>query len=744
MSSSLRAWLKSKDPDHRALRRGSRVALTVPVTLAVLLNLPWVSDGALMGAFAALSLLVFADFGGPLRQRFIAYMITTAAGIPLIAIGAFAGQQRWTAVVAMAVVAMVVGLLAVLRGLIAAAQSVLLLSMVLALTASTPAVVLPDLASWTLGGLAAACAAVFLWPSQANLPIPGLIAEVLDAVADASDVRWVHHGTHEELLAARDRVNSSIAALHAKYDGNLLRPSGVTNADRALAELVDEVSRLRYLQKWEDVADHKDQQVAEMTAHLCARISNALRACASRLRGDKNPLSSANLFEIRTENLDLTADWLAENRGTKSPEYLREQIEDTFPVRVITLITSRITDQTIAVKPRPGDERSDPPGVPALEEKPPGPLDRLRMHLSWHSPWFRSAVRSAVALSLSIAVAKSVSLQHPFWIVLGTLSALRFDALGTGRTAKQALIGTTAGVALSAVCIQIIGGNEVIWWILFPIALFWAAYTPGTLSFAVGQAGFSFVVIAMFSILSPVRLDTAAARLIDVVLGLAISLVVSRLMWPRGVVETLYTRLREAMQAACDYYVASADWMAGGAVNDRLLAEYKSASESALDRAQEALDLSIAQRPPKAVALQRWTALANTVHHVDFASRLMPQAVGIIRLRGDQTPLPIQLSGPLMAGANNAREELMAATNAWCDQQPAFDDDSTAGAFDGTLPEFETAPTVRDLRQAIDDYLATPDDWHGTGSDPRPVVATWLTDWTALFDRSAQVLRIPA
>ena len=744
MLSSLRAWLKSKDPDHRALRRGSRVAITVPVTLAVLLQLPWVSNGALMGAFASLALLVFADFGGPLRQRFIAYMITTAAGVPLIAIGAFAGQQRWTAVVAMAVVALVVGLLAVLRGLIAAAQSVLLLSMVLALTASTPSVLLPDLVSWILGGLAAACAAVFLWPSQANLPIPGLIAEVLDAVADASDVRWVHYGTREELLAARDRVNSAIAALHAKYDGNLLRPSGVTNADRALAELVDEVSRLRYLQKWEDVADHKDQQVAEMTAHLCARISNALRACASRLRGDKNPLSSATLFEIRTENLDLTADRLAENRGTKSPEYLREQIEDTFPVRVITLITSRITDQTIAVKPRPGDERSDPPGVPALEEKPPGPLDRLRMHLSWHSPWFRSAVRSAVALSLSIAVAKSVSLQHPFWIVLGTLSALRFDALGTGRTAKQALIGTTAGVALSAVCIQIIGGNEAIWWILFPIALFWAAYTPGTLSFAVGQAGFSFVVIAMFSILSPVRLDTAEARLIDVVLGLAISLVVSLLMWPRGVVETLYTRLREAMQAACDYYVASADWMAGGAVNDRLLAEYKSASESALDRAQEALDLSIAQRPPKAVALQRWTALANTVHHVDFASRLMPQAVGIIRLRGDQTPLPIQLSGPLMAGANNAREELMAATNAWCDRQPAFDDDSAAGAFDGTLPDFETAPTVRDLRQAIDDYLATPDDWHGTGSDPRPVVATWLTDWTALFDRSAQVLRIPA
>src|SRR5690606_40380138 len=83
-------------------------------------------------------------------------------------------------------------------------------------------------------------------------------------------------------------------------------------------------------------------------------------------------------------------------------------------------------------------------------------------HTPLHSsPTRRSSdLRSAVALSLSIAVAKSVSLQHPFWIVLGTLSALRFDALGTGRTAKQALIGTTAGVALSAVCIQIIGDRK--------------------------------------------------------------------------------------------------------------------------------------------------------------------------------------------------------------------------------------------------------------------------------------------
>ena len=744
MLTKAREWLKSKDPSRRALRRGTRVALVVPLTLAVLLQIPWVEQGALMGAFACLALLVFADFGGPLNQRFFAYLVTTAAGIPLILLGAFAGQHRWTSIVAMAVVAMVVGMLAVLRGLIGAAQSVLLLATVLALTASTPAVVLPDIASWTLGGLAAGLAAVFLWPAHPNLPIRGLIADVLDAVADAADLRWVQGAGPADLDSARERVNTAIAALHARYDGNLLRPSGVTTADRAMAELVDEVSRLRYLQHWEDVCERKDPEVQEMTADLCRLLSSSLRKCAGRLRGDRSPLSPQVLFDVRGENLDATADWLQRHRHDQSASYLRMQVEDTFPVRITTLITSRIMDQTIIVSPAPGDEPAEPPGVPGMAPAhPPTSWQRLQMHLSWSSPWFRNAVRSAVALSLSIALAKTVSLQHPFWIVLGTLSALRFDALGTGRTARQALVGTTIGVLVSVVCIEVIGNDPLVWWVLFPFALFWAAYTPGTLSFAIGQAGFSFVVIVMFSILTPARLDTAAARLIDVALGLGVSLLVSLLMWPRGVVETLYARLREAMQAACDFYVAASDWMAGGAIDRRLLAEYRNQSSSALDRATEALDLSIAQRPPKAVALERWTALANTVHHVDFAARLMPQAAGIVAMRGDQRAIPDPLVGPLLAGTNTVRDQLMAATDRWCDLQPAFDADSDAAMFSNLPPDFPTAEAVLNLREAIDTYLTAPDDWHGTGSDPRPVIATWMMDWTALFDRSARVLQVP-
>ena len=41
---------------------------------------------------------------------------------------------------------------------------------------------------------------------------------------------------------------------------------------------------------------------------------------------------------------------------------------------------------------------------------------------------------------------------------------------------------------------------------------------------------------------------------------------------------------------------------------------------------------------------------------------------------------------------------------------------------------------------AIDAFLAGPRDWTGSGSDPRPVIITWLTDWSAMLDRGSQVL----
>ena len=71
------------------------------------------------------------------------------------------------------------------------------------------------------------------------------------------------------LRDARARFNEAVDALHDSYDGD--RTSVRTDEHRArLAELVDEISRLRYMQKWEDLAEHKDP-VLQVAAHACVR-----------------------------------------------------------------------------------------------------------------------------------------------------------------------------------------------------------------------------------------------------------------------------------------------------------------------------------------------------------------------------------------------------------------------------------------------------------------------------------------
>jgi hypothetical protein len=47
-------------------------------------------------------------------------------------------------------------------------------------------------------------------------------------------------------------------------------------------------------------------------------------------------------------------------------------------------------------------------------------------------------------------VARAFDLSHGFWVVLGTLSVLRSNALGTGRSIVSALAGTAVGIVVGA------------------------------------------------------------------------------------------------------------------------------------------------------------------------------------------------------------------------------------------------------------------------------------------------------
>jgi len=110
-------------------------------------------------------------------------------------------------------------------------------------------------------------------------------------------------------------------------------------------------------------------------------------------------------------------------------------------------------------------------------------------------------MRVALALGAAVAVADLSNVQHGFWVVLGALSVLRTNASSTRSTAFQALRGTTVGVVIGALLLELIGTGSAALWTALPISVFVAAYAPGTAPFAVGQAAFTVTVALIFNLI---------------------------------------------------------------------------------------------------------------------------------------------------------------------------------------------------------------------------------------------------
>ena len=115
----------------------------------------------------------------------------------------------------------------------------------------------------------------------------------------------------------------------------------------------------------------------------------------------------------------------------------------------------------------------------------------LRSHLRIESVWCQAGIRAGVALAAAILAARLGRLEPGFWVVLGTLSALKSSVGGTRQTARQAVVGTLAGFAVSSGFLVAGGENRGLLWAALPLCVFLAVYTPTAVSFMIGQAMFT-------------------------------------------------------------------------------------------------------------------------------------------------------------------------------------------------------------------------------------------------------------
>ncbi|MEU1528676.1 FUSC family protein [Streptomyces fagopyri] len=568
-------WLRTHDPELAATRRAARTAIVMPALFALCGQVIGSPVTATYAAFASFSMLLLVDFTGPMVQRLQAHAALAVAWAVLICLGTLVAHRIWLAVAVMVVIGFLVLFAGAISSVLAGASTALLLAFVLPVTSPAPLSQLPDrLAGAGLAAAAAMLAVSLLWPRPTADPLSAPAARVCRAAAEQlrADASWLA-GDPDTPGTARCRITAHLAAgaatdLRGVFDTTPYRPTGLSTGSRAIVRLVDELTWLSGI-----LADSAPP-LAERPA--CDADAHAVRRAAARVLDEAAdlldaPMNSRDPLRVASQELvaamaamerDATGRLSGHHTGSATPSQVHPVIgmlDLSFRAQELGFATLQIAnnvDLAASAERRSWHERllGREPGT--LTDPLVSARDRAATHLRPQSVWLHNSVRGALGLGIAVALADLTSLQHSFWILLGTLSVLRSNALNTGQNAMRAVLGTLAGSVIGAGLLQLIGHHSTVLWVLLPLAVLIAGIAPAAISFAAGQAAFTVTVVILFNIGQNPDWHIVLLRIQDVAVGCGVSVLMALFLWPRGATAAVHRALAEA-------YTDSARYLAG-------------------------------------------------------------------------------------------------------------------------------------------------------------------------------------
>lgn len=632
----LTRWARRRDPNWILLSRGIRTAVALPLAYLVLVYALDMPAGATQACYAAFSQLAMADFAGTARQRAIAYVGVGLAGLPLIAIGWLTLGSTPAAVAVTCVLALGANFACLLRGNAGRAAAALMMPLILAVSSGAAGGDLTEqLVGYVIGSCLSLAAALLVWPADSDARVRAAIAASLTEAAERI-AAWPPGSRAGDASEAVRRAECSV-------DRYLERP-GLTNArDRALLLTLDELHFLDQLLDADDPPAGSDW----IDGQLAAASAATLRAAAEMLIGTDTAAQAQlpdlidDLDKARVEHLRQVTALIT----APSPPPT-EQVLARFRVREVALSSEVITAYVGAAVT--GDRAASVP-APSLAGAPLwGALvrvsgrEQLRRELLSGGPWLRNAVRGALAIAAATLVVLVADVPRGYWVVLGTLTALRFDALGTRRNAVQMIVGTCAGFIAGCGVVVFGSDSQVVLWTVFVVTSFLASYTPRLIGLWIGQASFTVLSVAIFAISTPDNFGAAESRVLDIAIAIAVSLAVSALVWPRGVRQVAQRSLLAAAAGSAAEFV----FEMGRAVGRPGDPAGSPGAAAALETAEEAYELARSQGVPGLPAPLAWAHVSNMLAAVNHESRMIhavtrhlgplhlsPDAAGDIRAR---------------------------------------------------------------------------------------------------------------
>ena len=562
------------------VKRSVRAAVIMPSVFGLAHELFSNPQVGLFGAFGSFALLLLVEFTGRTHTRLLSYGGLYLVGSCFVVLGTVVSTHKVAAVIAMALVGFVVLYAGIVAPQAATGATAALLTFVLSVAVAQPAsAVGPRLLGWTLAAAFSIGACLLIWPPPWHDDLRRRLAAAVSALARLADARA--RGTSDPEASAA--VATELARLREQFSGTPYPPTGAASGAVALSKLVGRVEWVAG-----NTAMMGDEHWATEPRPALAvteKVAETLHQTAALIcDGDAHPVvdrqhiravrdSTRRLDQLMGAALEADVSSVTEHRPRLRERFTRPHRKRASRRRELgRFARSRASMPALSASPRrwsptrrsrrPGPGRRSILRLEMADESTPRAFAyRVLSHLSFRSVWFRNAFRGAIGLAIAVAVVEVTDVQHGFWVVLGTMSVLRSNALGTGANALRAVGGTALGFVVgSAIMIGVADHGDLLW-ALLPLAVLVSGMAPSMISFAAGQAAFTLVVIILFNIIQPIGWKVGLTRIEDVAIGCGVSVVVGFLFWPRGATAALGRALSNAFVASSLYLSDAVDRM---------------------------------------------------------------------------------------------------------------------------------------------------------------------------------------
>jgi uncharacterized membrane protein YccC len=565
---------------------------------------------ALFAAFGSFATLVLVGFAGTRRDKLLAHFGLAFGGSVLLVIGTAVTSTPVLAVIVTVPVTFAVFFLGVSGPNAATAVNGALLAYVLPAASPGSVSMVPDrLAGWWLASVIGTAAVIVLPTPSAGDGVRRAVTKLAQALGDALDGALRGADAEPLLQIAVERKHELLGVFAATP----FRPTGLAIRDQALAGAVELLEWCTALVS-DTLQEQPDLRTAtEADRALFAAAARTLRDCGGVLAGESAAPDLDALNDQRRATIagSRWAERPADDEDPRLAFHAHTIATAALAIGSSTLLAAQLVDpdQVVAERRRwfGGEQVARSGRLGTL-----GRYSRIAArHATVRSVWFVNSIRGSFALAAAVAVADAASVQHGFWVVLGTLSVLRSNASATGATALRALLGTVIGFVVGGALLLAIGTSTATLWVVLPLAVLIASYAPGVAPFTIGQAAFTITVAVLFNLLVPVGWKVGELRVEDVAIGCLVSMLVGLVFWPRGLAPLVGDDLADAFRSGAAYLRDAIDWVCGRASNAPVSA---STAMTAGERLDEATRGFLAEQGTKHVARDElWRLIGATL-----------------------------------------------------------------------------------------------------------------------------------